>query len=182
MSPSGAKWKKRCASRRNFHAIFWKASPDLSSRLAWTGGIALSVRAAAICGRIPSEIRERGSTTAEQEQSAEFTALYHDVSTGAKKFRLLRIWGTATWTGKVVHVPQRQPLFDAEGKASGVIMSVRHITVKRGGTADHPGERLAAMGQMIGGFAHELILQHVMGVAGSSAGRRAIGRDEANSW
>jgi two-component system NtrC family sensor kinase len=49
------------------------------------------------------------------------------------------------------------PLFDAENKVSGVIASVRDITVeKKLEQQIIQSERLAAMGQMIGGFAHEL--------------------------
>ena len=49
------------------------------------------------------------------------------------------------------------PLFDAEGKLNGVIVSVRDITVeKKLEQQIIQSERLAAMGQMIGGFAHEL--------------------------
>jgi len=49
------------------------------------------------------------------------------------------------------------PLFDAESKVSAVIISVRDITVeKKLEQQIIQSERLAAMGQMIGGFAHEL--------------------------
>jgi len=48
-------------------------------------------------------------------------------------------------------------LFDAEAKLSGVIISVRDITMeKKLEQQIVQSERLAAMGQMIGGFAHEL--------------------------
>jgi PAS domain S-box-containing protein len=48
-------------------------------------------------------------------------------------------------------------LLDAEGKPSGVIISVHDITVeKKLEQQIIQSERLAAMGQMIGGFAHEL--------------------------
>src|ERR1700704_3458263 len=60
------------------------------------------------------------------------------------------------------------PLFDAEGKSSGVIVSVRDITVEKKLEAQIiQSERLAAMGQMIGGFAHGLNnpLTSIMGVA-----------------
>ena len=49
------------------------------------------------------------------------------------------------------------PLFDAQHNRSGVIVSVRDITVeKKLEQQIIQSERLAAMGQMIGGFAHEL--------------------------
>ena len=48
-------------------------------------------------------------------------------------------------------------LFDTENNLSGVIISVRDITVeKKFEQQIIQSERLAAMGQMIGGFAHEL--------------------------
>jgi two-component system, NtrC family, sensor kinase len=48
-------------------------------------------------------------------------------------------------------------LFDADNKLSGVIISVRDITVeKKLEEQIIQSERLAAMGQMLGGFAHEL--------------------------
>ncbi len=49
------------------------------------------------------------------------------------------------------------PLLDAEGKLAGVIISVRDVTKeKKLEQQIIQSERLAAMGQMIGGFAHEL--------------------------
>jgi len=49
------------------------------------------------------------------------------------------------------------PLVDAEGKPAGVIVSVRDVTTeKKLEQQIIQSERLAAMGQMIGGFAHEL--------------------------
>lgn len=60
------------------------------------------------------------------------------------------------------------PLLDAEGKPAGVIISVRDITVeKKLEQQIIQTERLAAMGQMIGGFAHELNnpLTSILGMA-----------------
>jgi len=49
------------------------------------------------------------------------------------------------------------PLRDAESKLTGVILSVRDVTIeKKLEQQIIQSERLAAMGQMIGGFAHEL--------------------------
>jgi PAS domain S-box-containing protein len=49
------------------------------------------------------------------------------------------------------------PLYDDEGRTNGVIVSLRDITVeKKLEQQIIQSERLAAMGQMIGGFAHEL--------------------------
>ncbi len=49
------------------------------------------------------------------------------------------------------------PLFNAENQIAGVVVSVRDITVEKKLVQQLiQSERLAAMGQMIGGFAHEL--------------------------
>ncbi len=60
------------------------------------------------------------------------------------------------------------PMLDAENKPAGVIISVRDITVeKKMEQQIIQTERLAAMGQMIGGFAHELNnpLTSILGMA-----------------
>ena len=103
-----------------------------------------------------------------QDHSPELVALYRDVSTGRKKFGFSEYgarhrdgsWRTMRATGS--------PLFDAENKVNGVIVSVRDITLeKKLEQQIIQSERLAAMGQMIGGFAHELNnpLTSIMGVA-----------------
>src|SRR5437868_77352 len=92
-----------------------------------------------------------------QDHSPELVALYRDVSTGRKKFGFSEYgarhrdgsWRTMRATAS--------PLFDAENKVNGVIVSVRDITLeKKLEQQIIQSERLAAMGQMIGGFAHEL--------------------------
>ena len=60
------------------------------------------------------------------------------------------------------------PMIDADGKPAGVIVSVRDVTTeKKLEQQIIQSERLAAMGQMIGGFAHELNnpLTSVLGMA-----------------
>jgi PAS domain S-box-containing protein len=89
--------------------------------------------------------------------SAEFLSLYREVSTGIKKFGACEYAAQhrdGSWrTMRAV----ASPLFDAENRSSGVIVSVRDITVeKKLEQQIIQSERLAAMGQMIGGFAHEL--------------------------
>src|SRR5438552_6939148 len=60
------------------------------------------------------------------------------------------------------------PMLDTEGKPAGVIISVRDVTTeKKLEQQIIQSERLAAMGQMIGGFAHELNnpLTSILGVS-----------------
>jgi PAS domain S-box-containing protein len=76
------------------------------------------------------------------------------------------------------------PLLDAEGRPAGIIISVRDVTTERKLERQIiQSERLAAMGQMIGGFAHELNnpLTSILGMAEllqdggiSEAGRKQV--------
>jgi PAS domain S-box-containing protein len=93
----------------------------------------------------------------EQDYSPELFALYRDLTSGKKMF------GSCDYNARHRDGSWRNmrasasPLFDAENKVSGAIVSVRDITVeKKLEQQIIQSERLAAMGQMIGGFAHEL--------------------------
>src|SRR5579872_4638712 len=93
----------------------------------------------------------------EQDHSPELLGLYRDLITGRKMF------GSCDYNARHRDGSWRtmrasaSPLFDAENKLSGAIVSVRDITVeKKLEQQIIQSERLAAMGQMIGGFAHEL--------------------------
>jgi PAS domain S-box-containing protein len=92
-----------------------------------------------------------------QDPSAEFLALYRDVSTGRKMFSFCEYRARHRDGSWRTMRASASPLFDAQKKLSGVIVSVRDITVeKKLEQQIIQSERLAAMGQMIGGFAHEL--------------------------
>jgi len=91
------------------------------------------------------------------EGSPELASLYRSVATGQKPLASSEYgarhqdgnWRTMLGTAS--------PLLDTEGKPAGVIISVRDVTTeKKLEQQVIQGERLAAMGQMIGGFAHEL--------------------------
>ncbi len=163
------KMEKALRQQEEFQRYLLESFPDLILVVGLDGRYSfVSSRSRDLLGRIPSEIRGKKVDDAEQEQSAEFVALYHDVSTGAKKFGFCEFGARhrdGSWRTMRANA---SPLFDAEGKASGVIMSVRDITVERKLEQQIiQSERLAAMGQMIGGFAHELNnpLTSIMGVA-----------------
>jgi PAS domain S-box-containing protein len=163
------KMEKALRQQEEFQRYLLESFPDLILVVGLDGRYSfVSSRSRDLLGRIPSEIRGKKVDDAEQEQSAEFAALYNDVSTGAKKFGFCEFGARhrdGSWRTMRANA---SPLFDAEGKASGVIMSVRDITVERKLEQQIiQSERLAAMGQMIGGFAHELNnpLTSIMGVA-----------------
>ena len=163
------KMEKALRQQEEFQRYLLESFPDLILVVGLDGRYSfVSSRIRDLLGRIPAELRGKKVDDAEQEQSDEFVALYHDVSTGAKKFGFCEFGARhrdGTWRTMRANA---SPLFDAEGKASGVIMSVRDITVeKKLEQQIIQSERLAAMGQMIGGFAHELNnpLTSIMGVA-----------------
>lgn len=93
----------------------------------------------------------------EPDHSAELLGLCRDLIAGRKSFGLCD-YGARHRDGNWLTMrASASPLFDAENKLSGVIVSVRDITVeKKLEQQIIQSERLAAMGQMIGGFAHEL--------------------------
>src|SRR5882672_1137896 len=103
-----------------------------------------------------------------EDHSPELAALYHDVISGLLSF------GTAEYsarhrdgTWRTMRASASQ-LFDADAKLGGVIMSVRDITTERKLEQQIvQSERLAAMGAMIGGVAHELNnpLTSILGVS-----------------
>jgi PAS domain S-box-containing protein len=102
------------------------------------------------------------------DHSPEFVTVYRDVSSGKKKFGTCE-YGARHRDGSFRTMrAAASPLFDAQGRVSGVIVSVRDITLeKKMEQQIIQSERLAAMGQMIGGFAHELNnpLTSILGVA-----------------
>jgi PAS domain S-box-containing protein len=92
-----------------------------------------------------------------EEQSPEFLELCRDVLSGKRMFGFCE-YGFKHRNGEWRTMrASASPLFDAENHVRGVVVSVRDITVeKKLEQQIIQSERLAAMGQMIGGFAHEL--------------------------
>jgi two-component system NtrC family sensor kinase len=103
-----------------------------------------------------------------EDHSPEMAALYHTVVSGTQAFASAEYGARhrdGNWRTMRASCSQ---LFDAEGKTSGVIMSVRDITLERKLEQQVvQSERLAAMGAMIGGVAHELNnpLTSILGVS-----------------
>jgi PAS domain S-box-containing protein len=163
------KMEKALRRQEEFQRYLLESFPDLILVIDLEGRYSfVSSRIRDLLGRAPADLLGRKVDDAEQEQSPEFLALCHDVSTGEKKFGFCEFGARhrdGSWRTMRANA---SPLFDAEGKSSGVIVSVRDITVeKKLEQQIIQSERLAAMGQMIGGFAHELNnpLTSIMGVA-----------------
>jgi PAS domain S-box-containing protein len=126
-----------------------------------------SSRARDLLGYEPQEMVGKKISDVE-DHSPEMAALYHTVVSGKQAFASAEYgarhrdgnWRTMRAAGS--------QLVDAEGKISAVIISVRDITVERKLEQQIvQSERLAAMGAMIGGVAHELNnpLTSIMGVS-----------------
>jgi two-component system NtrC family sensor kinase len=124
-------------------------------------------RARDLLGYQPEELVGRRISDLESH-SLEMVALYHTVVYGEQAFASSEYgarhrdgsWRTMRASGS--------QLSDTEGKISGVIMSVRDITLERKLEQQVvQSERLAAMGAMIGGVAHELNnpLTSILGVS-----------------
>jgi PAS domain S-box-containing protein len=92
-----------------------------------------------------------------EDHSPELASLYHDVASSKQAFASTEYGARhsdGSWRTMRASASQ---LFDAEAKLIGVIISVRDITTERKLEQQVvQSERLAAMGAMIGGVAHEL--------------------------
>lgn len=89
--------------------------------------------------------------------SPELLALYREIITGQKVFGFCEFHAQHADGSWRTMRTSASALYDAEQKLNGVIISVHDITVERKLEQQvMQSERLAAMGQMIGGFAHEL--------------------------
>ena len=127
-----------------------------------------SSRGRAICWDMSREDMLGKKITDLEDHSPELASLYHEVASGEQVFGAAEYgarhrdgnWRTMRASGS--------QLVDAEGKISGVIISVRDITIERKLEQQIvQSERLAAMGAMIGGVAHELNnpLTSILGVS-----------------
>jgi PAS domain S-box-containing protein len=103
-----------------------------------------------------------------ENTSPELAALYRTVATGQSSLTSCEYGTRHQDGGWRTMLGMASPLLDAEGTPAGVIISVRDVTTeKKLEQQIIQSERLAAMGQMIGGFAHELNnpLTSILGMA-----------------
>jgi two-component system, NtrC family, sensor kinase len=124
---------------------------DLDERYSF-----VSSRIYDLLGYTPEELLKK-KMEAGQDYSAEMLALVRNLTSGRQQFGTCECGARHRDGSWRTMRASASPLFDAESKVSGVIVSVRDITVeKKLEQQIIQSERLAAMGQMIGGFAHEL--------------------------
>ncbi|HEY6372967.1 MAG TPA: PAS domain S-box protein [Candidatus Sulfotelmatobacter sp.] len=162
------KMERQLAQQEEFRARLLESFPDLilvvdlEERYTF-----VSSRARDLLGYEPQNMLGKKISELD-DHSPELAALYHDVVSGKEVFASAEYgarhrdgnWRTMRAAGS--------QLVDADAKISGVIISVRDITVERKLEQQVvQSERLAAMGAMIGGVAHELNnpLTTIMGVS-----------------
>jgi PAS domain S-box-containing protein len=146
--------------QEEFRQHLLESFPDLILVLDLKGKYTfVSARIADLLGYGPEHLMGKNVEDAENT-SPELTALYRTVATGQSS-RTSCEYGSRHQDGSWrTMLGMASPLLDAEGKPAGVIISVRDVTTeKKLEQQIIQSERLAAMGQMIGGFAHELKYQ-----------------------
>jgi two-component system NtrC family sensor kinase len=143
--------------QEEFRRHLLESFPDLILVLDLKGQYTfVSARIAELLGYGPEQLMGKSIDDAKWTPP-DLAALYRTVATGQNSltscdYDALHRDGTSrTMLGMA------SPMLDAEGKLAGVIISVRDVTKeKKLEQQIIQSERLAAMGQMIGGFAHEL--------------------------
>ena len=157
-----------CAARKNSGGTCWKVSLTLILVLDLKGQYTfVSARIAELLGYGPDHLLGQNVDDAEKT-SPELAALYRHGRQRRECADLVE-YGSRHRDGSWrTMLGMASPLLDAEGKPAGVIISVRDVTMeKKLEQQIIQSERLAAMGQMIGGFAHELNnpLTSILGMA-----------------
>jgi PAS domain S-box-containing protein len=154
--------------QEEFRRHLLESFPDLILVLDLKGQYTfVSARIGELLGYGPEHLM--GKNVAETENAPpELAELYRTVATGESSLTSCE-YGSRHCDGSWrTMLGVASPLLDAEGKPAGVIISVRDVTMeKRLEQQIIQSERLAAMGQMIGGFAHELNnpLTSILGMA-----------------
>ena len=143
--------------QEEFRRHLLESFPDLILVLDLKGQYTfVSARIGELLGYGPEHLM--GKNVAETENAPpELAELYRTVATGESSLTSCE-YGSRHRDGNWhTMLGMASPLLDAEGKPAGVIISVRDVTMeKKLEQQIIQSERQAAMGQMIGGFAHEL--------------------------
>ena len=143
--------------QEEFRRHLLESFPDLILVLDLKGQYTfVSARIGELLGYGPEHLM--GKNVAETENAPpELAQLYRTVATGESSLTSCEYGSRHRDGGWRTMLAMASPLLDAEGKPAGVIISVRDVTMeKKLEQQIIQSERQAAMGQMIGGFAHEL--------------------------
>lgn len=162
------KMERELAQQEEFRSRLLESFPDLilvvdlEERYTF-----VSSRAQDLLGYAPQDMQGKKISELD-DHSPELALMYHEIVSGRQVFASAE-YGVRRRDGnwRTMRAAGSQ-LVDAESKISGVIISVRDITVERKLEQQVvQSERLAAMGAMIGGVAHELNnpLTTIMGVS-----------------
>ncbi len=160
--------ERQLRSQEEFRQHLLESFPDLILVLDLNGQYTfVSPRIRDLLGYGPEELLGKNVDDAERS-SPELAKLYQTVATGEDS-RASCEYGAHHHDGSWrTMLGMASPMIDTEGKPAGVIISVRDVTTeKKLEQQIIQSERLAAMGQMIGGFAHELNnpLTSILGMA-----------------
>jgi len=162
------KLERQLLQQEEFRRCLLESFPDLILVVDLQGRYTfVSARVRDLLGYESEDLLDRGISETE-DHSPELAELYHDVVSSDRTF------GAAEFSARHRNGSWRtmrasaSKLFDADAKLAGVIISVRDITTERKLEQQIvQSERLAAMGAMIGGVAHELNnpLTSILGVS-----------------
>ena len=160
--------ERQLRRQEEFRRHLLESFPDLILVLDLTGMYTfVSPRIGELLGYGPDELMGK-SVEDTQDSSPDLAKLFRTVATG-ETGRTACEYSARHKNGEWRKMlGMASPLLDAEGKPAGVIISVRDVTTeKKLEQQIIQSERLAAMGQMIGGFAHELNnpLTSILGMA-----------------
>ena len=149
--------EKQLRLQEEFRRYLLESFPDLILVLDLKGQYTfVSARIGELLGYGPEHLIGKSVEDVENT-SPELASLYRTVATGQRALTPCEYTSRhqdGSWRAMLA---MASPLLDAEGAPTGVIISVRDVTTeKKLEQKIIQSERLAAMGQMIGGFAHEL--------------------------
>ncbi len=160
--------ERQLQRQEEFRRHLLESFPDLILVLDLKGQYTfVSARIGELLGYGPEHLMGKSVEDAENTPP-ELAALYRAVATGQSSLTSCEYSARHRDGSWRTMLGMASPLLDAEGKPAGVIVSVRDVTMeKKLEQQVIQSERLAAMGQMIGGFAHELNnpLTSILGMA-----------------
>ncbi len=149
--------EEKLRQQEEFRQRLLQSFPDLILVLDLQGHYTfVSARIAELLGYGPEHLLGK-SVDGADSVSPELSELYRSVASGQSALASLEYSSQHRDGNWRTLLGVASPLMDAGGKPAGVIISVRDVTnEKKLEQQIIQSERLAAMGQMIGGFAHEL--------------------------